>query len=120
MYKTAEINQLVIGGHTKSLAKYRKLQNVGRFLAYQCIKDRVIPMFTKCRQNQSHIAACVGQALLYSRQPRCDGCYIRDNLHPMFDIMTLKLSDDVGFLCLQPWLIQQRFKISMVYSSVIC
>ena len=34
------------------------------FLTYQCLQDWFIPVFTHCRQNRSHIAAHVGQALL--------------------------------------------------------
>ena len=33
-------------------------------------------MFTICRQNRSHLAAHVGQALLYSGQPTPDVCAI--------------------------------------------
>ena len=50
-------------------------------------------MFTECQQNRSHVASHVRKVLLYSRQPTNDGCYIRDNLHPKFDIMTFQISN---------------------------
>ena len=42
------------------------------FLTYPPIQDRDIHMFTRRRQNRSHMVANVGQALLNSRQPTHD------------------------------------------------
>ena len=57
------------------------------FPTYQSIQDWDIPMFTRRWQNRSHKAAYMGQALLYQDKR----CYIRGNLHVMFDVMMFQI-----------------------------
>ena len=90
------------------------------FLTYQRIKDQVIALFNVCRQNRSSIAAHVGQALLYSRQPTCDGCLNWDNLHVAFDVMMFKIVGWRRFSMFVKLACATAIQMSNVYSSFVC